>query len=291
MDQNACEPKAMIEQTSPQTAHFDSTQCGPPLTCGNVTPECDGEYKKLEAHISRDEQDPLKEVTVGHTSAFRNFITKSEKLLFLIAVRITNDREAALDVVQDTFLGLLESTEFSPERPEAVAYAATAARWRALGWASNVRRGDGLARGMGGMGSDKIIEWLLPRDEETPADILMERDKQADIGAALFALPEKLRAIVYDLDVDGKSQIAVQESRGLKPTQLDRLHFYAHQELAIRLTGHNPGSSEAMSADCLEEWASRIRRPRALALVADEQSTPVEGPAAAQDEPTTTDRT
>jgi RNA polymerase sigma factor (sigma-70 family) len=244
----------------------------------------------LDPQVSRDEQEPLREVSVGHTSAFRDFITKSEKLLFLIAVRITGDREAARDIVQDTFLGLLKSSEFSPERPEAVAYAATATRWRALGHASTVRRGNGLERGLGGMGSDKIIEWLLPRDEETPAVVLMEKDRQTDVGAALGELPEKLRAIVCELDIDGKDQLAVQKSWGLKPTQLHRLWFYAHQQLVVRLSGHEPGSSDAWSPEYREYYATIIRQPRALALVAEEQSPPVEAPAACQDDPKLTDR-
>lgn len=131
--------------------------------------------------------------------------------LFATALRLTRNRSDAEDLVQDTFVKALRfSGQFTPgTNLKAWLYTILHNTWR------NRRRG--AARDTVEIDSARVDEAAAtgPEAADTPERILLRATLDADLQAALDALPEAFRQAVWLRDVEEFSYAEIAEMLGI----------------------------------------------------------------------------
>jgi RNA polymerase sigma-70 factor (ECF subfamily) len=131
--------------------------------------------------------------------------------LFATALRLTRNRSDAEDLVQDTFVKVLRfSGQFAPgTNLKAWLYTILHNTWR------NRRRG--AARDTVEIDSQRVEEAAAAGSDagDTPERILLRATLDADLQAALDALPEAFREAVWLRDVEEFSYAEIAEMLGI----------------------------------------------------------------------------
>jgi len=131
--------------------------------------------------------------------------------LFATALRLTRNRSDAEDLVQDTFVKVLRfSGRFTPgTNLKAWLYTILHNTWR------NRRRG--AARDTVEIDSQRVDEAAAAGSDggDTPERILLRATLDADLQAALDALPEAFREAVWLRDVEEFSYAEIAEMLGI----------------------------------------------------------------------------
>jgi RNA polymerase sigma-70 factor (ECF subfamily) len=131
--------------------------------------------------------------------------------LFATALRLTRNRSDAEDLVQDTFVKVLRfSGQFTPgTNLKAWLYTILHNTWR------NRRRG--AARDTVEIDSPRVDEAAATGSdaEDSPERILLRATLDADLQAALDALPEAFREAVWLRDVEEFSYAEIAEMLGI----------------------------------------------------------------------------
>ena len=131
--------------------------------------------------------------------------------LFATALRLTRNRSDAEDLVQDTFVKVLRfSGQFTPgTNLKAWLYTILHNTWR------NRRRG--AARDTVEIDSQRVDEAAAAGSDagDTPERILLRATLDADLQAALDALPEAFREAVWLRDVEEFSYAEIAEMLGI----------------------------------------------------------------------------
>jgi len=131
--------------------------------------------------------------------------------LFATALRLTRNRSDAEDLVQDTFVKVLRfSGQFTPgTNLKAWLYTILHNTWR------NRRRGAG--RDTVEIDSQRVDEAAAVGSDagDTPERILLRATLDADLQAALDALPEAFREAVWLRDVEEFSYAEIAEMLGI----------------------------------------------------------------------------
>jgi RNA polymerase sigma-70 factor (ECF subfamily) len=153
----------------------------------------------------RDERALVGQCREGSESAYAELVRSHRPRLYLLAYRLTGDRETAEDVVQETFLAAFRSIEKVDPRPSLSPWlntivlrtagrAASRARSRAgssLDQASQRESVSGFAIGQG------VGEGLIDADPGgDPYAAAEAAELRRDLAAALIELPFKYRAAV-----------------------------------------------------------------------------------------------
>lgn len=153
----------------------------------------------------RDERELVRRCREGSESAYAELVRSHRPRLYLLAYRLTGDRETAEDVVQETFLAAFRSIEKVDPRPSLSPWlntivlrtagrAASRARSRAgasLDQATQRETLTGLAVGQA------IGEGLIDADPGTDPQAAAESaELRRDLAAAIVELPFKYRAAV-----------------------------------------------------------------------------------------------
>ena len=153
----------------------------------------------------RDERDLARRCRAGSEAAYAELVRSHRPRLYLLAYRLTGDREAAEDVVQETFLAAFRSIEKVEPRPSfspwlntiLLRIAGRAALRQRLRRASSLDqppRGDALAPFEQDAG---VTGWLV--DSTTASDphaAAETAELRRALEAAIGALPYKYRAPV-----------------------------------------------------------------------------------------------
>ena len=133
--------------------------------------------------------------------------------LYAMALRLTRNRADAEDLVQDTFVKALRfSSRFTPgTNLKAWLYTILHNTWR------NRRRD--AARHMVDVDSERVEEAAVqldgPASIETPERILLRETLDAELQAALDALPEQFREAVWLRDVEEFSYAEIASMLGI----------------------------------------------------------------------------
>lgn len=153
----------------------------------------------------RDERELVRRCREGSESAYAELVQSHRPRLYLLAYRLTGDRETAEDVVQETFLAAFRSIEKVDPRPSlnpwlntivlrTAGRAASRARSRvgtSLDQAIGARIGAGPSVGAG------IGEGLIDTDPGAdPYAAAEAAELRREVAAALNELPFKYRAAV-----------------------------------------------------------------------------------------------
>lgn len=127
----------------------------------------------------------------------RRLYSATSQKLFAIIVRITRDRAAAEDILQETYIKVWNNAAgFDPGQSQPFAWLATIARNSAIDW----RRAH-YQRKVKAEDSFELIE-----DEAEKADARIERQQlEAEVENMLGALPKEREAEIRDAFFEGNS--------------------------------------------------------------------------------------
>lgn len=160
------------------------------------------------------DRDLLAQVVGGDRAAFDELMRRHEDRVFGVCLRITRDRETALDATQETFLTLLrKADQFRGESAFST-------------WIYRVAVNTcyDLLRRMGRRRTEALPEGHDMRDPSAEAAI-DSADLRPDLLAALAAISEEFRAAIVLVDVEG---LSVAETAGIlevaEGTVKSRLH-------------------------------------------------------------------
>ena len=143
-------------------------------------------------HDQRGDNELLADAAAGDEEAFATLYRRRGTAIYRFALGMTGSREAAEEVVQETFLALIEKPGgFDPSRGELASYLYGVARNQGL------RQFRQLCA---------TVEWDEERhDAETPTDAfetMNARDRIDAVRRAVLALPEAYREAVVLCDLE-----------------------------------------------------------------------------------------
>ena len=153
----------------------------------------------------RDERELVRRCREGSEAAYAELVRAHRPRLFLLAYRLTGDRETAEDVVQETFLSAFRSIEKVDPRPSlnpwlntivlrTAGRAASRARSRANTSLDQPSRNEALnGQAFGHAIADGMIDADPGADPHAAAEAA---ELRRDLAAALVQLPFKFRAAV-----------------------------------------------------------------------------------------------
>jgi RNA polymerase sigma-70 factor (ECF subfamily) len=148
----------------------------------------------------RDESDLVRRCREGSEAAYAELVRRHRPRLYSLAYRLTNDRETAEDVVQETFLAAFKSIEKVEPSPSLVPWLNTIAI-RLAGRAAtkrSARRGTSLDRAIDtdGDGAGTSLDFAsldVASDPHTAAEMA---ELRRDLAEAIASLPFKYRTAV-----------------------------------------------------------------------------------------------
>lgn len=152
----------------------------------------------------RDERELVRRCREGSEAAYAELVRSHRPRLYLLAYRLTGDRETAEDVVQETFLAAFRSIEKVDPRPSLSPWLNTIVLRTAGRAASRARSRAGSSLDQatfdpvaGFVAAHAIGESLMDVDPETdPYAAAEAAELRRDLAAALVELPFKYRAAV-----------------------------------------------------------------------------------------------
>ncbi len=182
-------------------------------------------------HRAAEDVDLIARYLRGDTSAFDELMRAHEDRVFGICLRMLRDREAALDVTQETFLTVFRKAD----RYKAEAAFST--------WLYRVTMNacyDYLRRTKRRKAS-ALPEGFDPADPRA-GDPLESADVRPDIEAALAEIPEEFRAAIVLVDLHGLAIDQTAEILGVPPGTVKSRLFRGRRQLAAILGNLSPPS-------------------------------------------------
>jgi len=176
----------------------------------------------------------------GDYEAFASLVNRYERRIFALALRIVRRSHDAEEVVQQTFLSLLEHLQdFRGESAfstwllriatnhalELLRREAVRATMPLSGGSHESEEGEGLPK------PNYIAEW-----RESPEDILSQKEMRALVDQALAELDEKYRLVFVLRDIEGLSTSETAEILGLTEANVKVRLLRARLMLRERLT-------------------------------------------------------
>ena len=188
---------------------------------------------------AEEDRDLIRRARTGDFAAFEAIVSKYERRLFGLASRIVGRRHDAEEVVQQTFLSVLEHLQDFREESSFYTWLTRIATNHAL---ALLRRNK--VRQTVPLREDRSNESYadLPHPEyiaqwrETPEDIAARRETQTLLREALEELDEKYRLVFVLRDVEGLSTNEAAETLGITPSNVKVRLLRARLMLRERLT-------------------------------------------------------
>ena len=173
---------------------------------------------------------------VSKAEWIQTVLHRYEGPLLRYATRLTGDVERARDAVQETFLGLCQSDR-SKVQTHLAAWLFRVCRNRALDRRRKDRRVESL---------ESATESSLESPEPGPAAMLERRQGTSLVLAALAALPESQREVMYLRFQNGMSYREISEITGHSVSHVGVLIHNAVSRVRARLAGDGkPGIARA----------------------------------------------
>ena len=212
----------------------------------------------------RDERELVRRCREGSESAYAELVRSHRPRLYLLAYRLTGDRETAEDVVQETFLAAFRSIEKVDPRPSlnpwlntivlrTAGRAASRARSRvgtSLDQATQreTRLGPSIVAGIGAGINEGLIDTDPSADPYAAAEAA---ELRREVAAALNELPFKYRAAVVLRHVMGLEYAEAARELDIPlntfKSQLLRGTKLLREALLDRLELESPAEASAMS--------------------------------------------
>jgi RNA polymerase sigma-70 factor (ECF subfamily) len=186
-----------------------------------------------------DDRPIIQAAKQGDYSAFESLVAKYERRLYALALRIVRHRQDAEEVVQQTFLSVIEHLQEFREQSSFYTWLMRIATNHALGLLRrrSVRATVAL-REDGGDESHRDVPQpgYIARWKETPDQIAASRETGRLLAVALDELDEKYRLVFLLRDVEGLSTAETSEALGISEANVKVRLLRARLMLRERLT-------------------------------------------------------
>jgi RNA polymerase sigma-70 factor, ECF subfamily len=177
----------------------------------------------------------VERVQSGDREAFGLLVTKYQRKLLRLVMRLVRDPAEAEDVTQEAFVKAYRA--LPNFRGESAFYT-----WlyrigvnSAKNWlVANGRRMPTMSE-ISGDDTEGIEESILLRDDETPDRILMSRQIGETVNAAMDALPEDLRTAISLREIEGLSYEEIAQVMDCPIGTVRSRIFRAREAIAVRL--------------------------------------------------------
>jgi RNA polymerase sigma-70 factor (ECF subfamily) len=160
---------------------------------------------------ARDQAGLMAAMARGEKSALAGLYDQLSRPLYSLALRVTNDRAEAQDIVQDVFLQLWHrAADYTPARGTVFSWAATLTRNRAIDRLRLRRRRSEIVQ----TSAADIHGGDTGADDLTSADTLWLREKATAVRSALTALAADQRTAIELAFFGGLTQQQIAERLG-----------------------------------------------------------------------------
>jgi len=188
----------------------------------------------------RDEdRQQVRHAREGDFAAFEALVSKYERRLYGLALRMVRHRQDAEEVVQQTFLSVIEHLQDFREESSFYTWLMRIATNHALALLRkrSARSGIELRADVAGERSGELPHpQYIARWRETPDEIAMRRETGRLLAEALDALDEKYRLVFLLRDVEGLSTSETAEALGISEANVKVRLLRARLMLRERLT-------------------------------------------------------
>ena len=177
----------------------------------------------------------VERVQAGDQDAFGLLVSKYQRKLLRLVMRMVRDPHEAEDVAQEAFIKAYRA--LPNFRGDSAFYTwlyrigvNTAKNWLV----ANGRRMPTMSE-ITGDDTDGIEEGILLRDDETPDRVLMSRQIGETVNAAMDALPEDLRTAISLREIDGLSYEEIAQVMDCPIGTVRSRIFRAREAIAVQL--------------------------------------------------------
>jgi len=198
-------------------------------------------FKVIEEQLEDDAADPNSNTTMGWSSSaefnreFKRLYDSSFQILFRVAWRITNNREAAEDLCQESFFRLYEKNMVFPNPEEAKYWLIRVVKNSALNYAKRKER------------ERKAYQKAFREDyrqEETGEGLLIKKETSEEVQNALDKLPQNLRMVLILKEYTEMNYKEIGKVLGISEGNVKVRVFRARERLASLLAGSLLNSNE-----------------------------------------------
>ena len=190
-------------------------------------------------HPADDDRPIILAAKQGDFSAFESLVSKYERRIYAVAFRIVRHREDAEEVVQQTFLSVIEHLQEFREESSFYTWLMRIATNHAL--ALLRRRSVRSTLPLGADGEAEVYgdvpkPGFIARWKETPDEIAQRRETGQLLAEALDDLDDKYRLVFLLRDVQGLSTSETAEALGISEPNVKVRLLRARLMLRERLT-------------------------------------------------------
>ena len=182
--------------------------------------------------MTEQERQLIQQAAAGDSAAFEQLVTRYEKLVYSVAFRMTNNREDALDLSQETFVKVWKSLAFFKFESAFSTWIYRIAGNVCLDFLRRQKRVRSLTV------SDEEVQLDLPDDSQDPARMVIEQAEQQAVSNALASLEPEYRAALTLRAVAGLSYQEIAEALDIQPgtvkSRINRGRERLRKKLAAR---------------------------------------------------------
>ena len=183
-------------------------------------------FKVVEEQLENDAKTPG--VAMGSELEFKRLYDSTFPVLFRVAYRVTNNREAAEDLCQESFFRLYEKNMVFPNPEEAKYWLIRVVKNASLNYA---KRKDRERKAYQRAFKEDI------RQEETGEGLLVKKETSEEIQKALEKLPENLRMVLILKEYAEMNYKEIGRVLGISEGNVKVRVFRARERLAVLLQG------------------------------------------------------
>jgi RNA polymerase sigma-70 factor (ECF subfamily) len=170
----------------------------------------------------------------GDPAAFDAVFAAYRRRLYGYLVRMTRRRDAAEDLLQETFMRLAENAKKLSDDTRLGAWLFTVAHRLLVSWAR--------ARAVREQLAGDLPKREPAGNERSPLEALCDSQAQLALERGFAALPPAYREVALLVGVEGMQPIEVAEILGLRPEAVRQRLARARTQLAVLLGDHAPPS-------------------------------------------------
>ena len=201
-----------------------------------------------DANVSGGEEESQGQSSAGDINReFRRLYETAFPVLFRVAFRVTNSREAAEDLCQESFFRLYERNMVFPNAEEAKYWLIRVVKNAALNYAKRKDR------------ERKAYQRAFReehRQEETGEGLLVKKETSEEIQSALDKLPDNLRIVLILKEYAEMNYKEIGRVLGISEGNVKVRVFRARERLAAILT--NEMSASGLLADKLIQGGTDV---------------------------------
>ncbi len=196
------------------------------------------EAETLNDHESEDYDLPwIRQAQTGDFRAFEQLVHRFQRRVYSVAFRILGQAQDAEDVVQQTFLGMIENIESFRGESSVATWVLRIATNFAL---KILRKKRGLPTTMFDEADESFATIphpdLIAQWRETPEALAERAEVRELLDQAIHELDDKYRAVFVLRDIEGLSTEETAETMGLSPANVKVRLMRARMQLRERLT-------------------------------------------------------